>query len=174
MGAALLAYLQSMTAELAKMARDGGFGTLAHIYDLAAMEAQPERLGHLSPYGTQRRFVGLWDWDGINDRMYFDEPLAIYYGLDPEFAAQGMPRLVFRSRIFPDDVSRVMKAVEHALGGQGTYSTECRIIDATGGLRWVYQKGLVQRDGQGRSVRFNGVTFDITGEKCPMLDAALH
>ena len=171
---ALLNYLESMAAELAHMARDGGYGTLAYIYEMAAVEANPVRLKQLSYASMQRQFFGLWDWDSVNERMYFDEATAKCYGIDPKLAAQGMPRATFRARIYADDVSRVYEAAQRALTGVDRYSVEFRIVDAEGFQRWVHQQGLVQRDADGRAVRFNGVTFDITGEKCSVLDASLH
>ena len=66
------------------------------------------------------------------------------------------------------------EAAHRALTGVDRYSIDFRIIDAEGCLRWVHQQGHVQRDETGRALRFNGVTFDITGEKCSVQDASLH
>ena len=90
MKASLLNYLENMAVELAHMARDGGYGTLAYIYDMAAVEANPIRLMQISAASAQRRFVGLWDWDGVNDRMYFDAPVAEYYGIN-RMLKKGLP-----------------------------------------------------------------------------------
>jgi PAS domain-containing protein len=174
MSASLLGYLQSMASELAHMARDGGYGTLAYIYEMAVIEASPARLWQVSPAGVQRQFVGLWDWDGINERMYFDEATAKCYGIDPELAANGMPSGTFRARIYADDAERVHAAAVQALESTGNFGAEFRIVDAEGCLRWIYQQGRVQRDAEGRAVRFNGVTFDITAEKCLLSEASLH
>lgn len=174
MKASLLNYLENMAVELAHMARDGGYGTLAYIYDMAAVEANPIRLMQISAASAQRRFVGLWDWDGVNDRMYFDAPVAEYYGINPELAASGLPRTTFRASIYIDDAARVQEAVQQALSGAGDFGVEFRLVDAAGCLRWVYQQGRVQRDQEGRAVRLNGVTFDITGEKCAVPEASLH
>ncbi len=85
-----------------------------------------------------------------------------------------MPRTTFRASIYIDDAARVQEAVQQALSGAGDFGVEFRLVDAAGCLRWVYQQGRVQRDQEGRAVRLNGVTFDITGEKCAVPEASLH
>ena len=73
---------------------------------------------------------------------------------------------MWRARIHPEDLDRVMAARKSALKTRGLYSPEHRIIRADNGeIRWVAPFARFIHDEQGQAVRFVGVDFDITERK---------
>ncbi len=70
------------------------------------------------------------------------------------------------SRIHPDDVDRVMAAVEaHFEGRTPFFSEEYRVLCKDGSWRWIADRGLARRDTDGWVVRMAGSEIDITDRK---------
>jgi two-component system sensor histidine kinase UhpB len=73
---------------------------------------------------------------------------------------------MWRSRIHPDDLDRVMKARQSALETKGLYNPEHRIVRADNGeIRWVAPFARYIYNDAGAAIRFAGVDFDITESK---------
>src|SRR5205085_9701821 len=45
------------------------------------------------------------------------------------------------------------------------FQVEFRLVRPSGEVRWCYGAGIISRDADGRAVRMNGVTVDITERK---------
>jgi PAS domain S-box-containing protein len=106
--------------------------------------------------------IGTWDWDIVADRVRTSEQFARLYGIDPDAAAAGLPVEEYVNGIHPDDRAEVRRQIEEAVRTGGDYRAEYRIRGRDGDVRWVIARGRCLRDGEGRPVRFPGVTFDIT------------
>ena len=110
-------------------------------------------------------FVGTWDWDIPNDLVYSDARFATLYGVDPERAAAGVPIAEFTRTFHPDDQERVTREVARAVKTGEPYASEYRLIQRDGTIRWVFARGRAYQDEAGRTVRFPGVTVDISESK---------
>lgn len=106
--------------------------------------------------------VGVWDWDLVADRVRTDARFARLYGVDPELAEQGGPIAAFFSHIHPDDAARVRAEIEQAIRSGDRFSSEYRLVDGGGRIRWVTAQGRCSHDAEGRPVRFPGVSFEVT------------
>lgn len=74
----------------------------------------------------------------------------------------------FLKVLHPDDRARSKGLVLEAIEGKngGSYENEFRIINqADGKVRWMRSKGKANFDGEGKAIRFTGVTKDITVRK---------
>ena len=73
---------------------------------------------------------------------------------------------VTRSRVFEEDQASVAAAIADAIAGRRDYDVTFRTWTSHGdGLRWVRGIGRVTRDVEGRPVRFDGITLDVTPQK---------
>ncbi len=106
--------------------------------------------------------VGTWDWDVQADRLVADERFARIYGVDPERARAGAPLAEFFGRIHEADTERLEVAVAAALESGEPFAEEYRLVAPDGAVRWVLAQGRCILDGDGRPLRFPGITFDIT------------
>lgn len=109
--------------------------------------------------------IGAWDWDIPEDRVIADESFARLYGVDPDLARQGAGLAEFFSVIHPDDIHRVRRKIDEAIGSGSLFSEEYRLIQPSGEHRWVLASGKVIADEQGQATRLPGVSFDITTRK---------
>jgi PAS domain S-box-containing protein len=106
--------------------------------------------------------VGTWDWDIVADRVYADERFARIYGVDPALARDGTGIAEFFTRIHPDDLGPTQTLIAQAIATGDLFSTEYRLIQDDGTIRWVSAEGRVSFAKDGSPVRFPGVTLDVT------------
>lgn len=112
------------------------------------LEAQ--RIGHM----------GHWEWEVDSGRLVWSPEIYRLFGLDP----QGEPLTYegFLTRVHPDDRERVVRAVEAALAGDEPYHVVHRIRMPDGSVRYMEERGAVERDDDGRPVRMVGTVQDVT------------
>ncbi len=69
-------------------------------------------------------------------------------------------------RIHPEDVGRLLDAVEAALAGRlDRIDCQYRMRHASGDWVWIWHRGVVARDVGGRAVKLTGAFLDITAQK---------
>jgi len=107
---------------------------------------------------------GMWDWDVRNDEIYNSERLAAFLGFEAGqttiTAEQWQSHIVEEDR---DIFQAGMRA--HLKGETAFYSTEFRVIDGNGEVRWVHHRGLGLRGDDGQVYRMAGSMGDITERK---------
>jgi PAS domain S-box-containing protein len=106
--------------------------------------------------------VGVWDGDLVAGLVYGDANFARIYGVDPEFAARGVPRGGYFQHIHPDDLPAVEDEIKRLFAGALDYANEHRILRPDGSIRWVLTRGRLVRDAGGAPLRFAGISVDIT------------
>lgn len=72
---------------------------------------------------------------------------------------------LFYARIHPDDRERTRTAVTAAVEGGDGYDIEYRTVSPCGEHRWLRAKGRAYMGPDGRPVRFDGITIDISRQK---------
>jgi PAS domain S-box-containing protein len=107
--------------------------------------------------------IGTWVWEIGEDRVYADERLAAFFGLDAEQAADGLPLVDYLASIHPDDRERVAAAIGAAVESGSVYEAEYRVRGGDGRERWVLARGRVECDRDGNPRRFPGALSDVTG-----------
>ena len=93
-----------------------------------------------------------------------DRNLAALYGFDDEKKLNDDP-VLRRQLIHPDDLAAVGGAEAQALRTGVLPSTEFRIVQPDGTLRWVARRGKIHFDAAGRPVLMAGVLIDVTAQK---------
>lgn len=119
---------------------------------------------------------GIWDWDLATDRVYFSPRWYRMFNIDT-VVTEGSPELWF-SRVHPDDMAGLSKALEAHLGGQTAhFEHEFRVLtDATEPM-WTLARGVAVRDADGRACRIAGSMSDISDRKSTealLVHEALH
>jgi len=108
---------------------------------------------------------GTWDWDLNTNEIYFDHR---YYEM-AGYSIDEFPHCFeeFQKRVHPDDIAGVMKSVENHLKGESErFIVEFRFKTKQGSWMWILGIGLiVERDKNGKPLRFVGTHTDITDKK---------
>lgn len=109
--------------------------------------------------------VGTWRTSQTIQHYVTDEIAAVFFGLDPRQAAEGLP-LLYNSRavhpadrgLFHDKVNRVE---EHG----GLFVIEYRTMPLGDALRWVLMRGRYEQDPVTGEMQGKGIIIDITESK---------
>lgn len=72
----------------------------------------------------------------------------------------------FSSMVHPDDLERVAAEVrEYTSAGIDRFQQEYRLIARDGGIRWIDDRTVVERDNKGKITHYQGIVLDITERK---------
>jgi signal transduction histidine kinase len=109
--------------------------------------------------------VGSWDWDVVADRVTADPAFARLYGVDPAAAQAGASLDRFFTAMHPADGPRVQAEIAAAIASGDPFESDYRLMQPDGRARWVAARGRATLDGEGRAIRFPGISFDIDARK---------
>ena len=108
--------------------------------------------------------AGLWDWDMINDTVYFSTQWKAMLGysdaeIPNDFAG-------WRMLWHPEDAVRIDAAINDYLTGKTpVYEIEHRLRHKDGSWHWILTRGEIAKDALGNAVRWTGTNIDITNLK---------
>ncbi|HEY4271620.1 MAG TPA: PAS domain S-box protein, partial [Candidatus Udaeobacter sp.] len=106
--------------------------------------------------------LGVWEVDIPMERMWVSDKLRELFQLSRE---SDITFVEFEQRVHPEDRAARHHAVQRAIGAQGAYEIECRILLPDGRIRWIGGRGRCLPEGDGKSNRLLGVSMDITERK---------
>ncbi|WP_455222127.1 PAS domain S-box protein [Kaarinaea lacus] len=112
--------------------------------------AEAQRIAH----------VGNWVWDIPADRLYWSDEIYRIFGRDPGQSDASYEEFI--TAIHPDDREKVKHAVDAAIHDNASYTIDHRIVLPGGGVRYVHERGAVQRDTAGEPIRMLGTVHDIS------------
>jgi PAS domain S-box-containing protein len=107
--------------------------------------------------------LGLWFADLPLERLEWNPQCKEQFGL-PADAIVTID--TFYARLHPADRARARQAIDEALAEARTCDLEYRVVTDGDTVRWIRFLGCVFRDAAGRPRRFDGVTVDVTAQKC--------
>ena len=107
---------------------------------------------------------GIWDWDARTNRLFYADRCKEILGHQPEEIGDSREEWV--SRCHPEDLHRVLQAIEeHKQGRTPFYNETQRLRCKDGSYKWVRSRGKVIRDESDQIVRMIGAMADIHVEK---------
>jgi len=106
----------------------------------------------------------IFDWDAVNDRVWWSEDVGTVFGYDsPSFAPALQDWL---GLIHPDDRDRIRASVDEAMQGGGEkWTAEYRFRRKDGAYTDVHSNVMVTRDPGGTVIRAIGAMIDVTEKK---------
>ncbi len=122
------------------------------------LRASEERLSLAVAAGSVATLI----WDVVEDRLVGDERLAFYLDVDVAETLRGAPLPRFLAAVHEEDRARVAASISQAVERGGDCVIECRVRAADHQPRWIRLRGRVERDADGKSVRFPGALVDIS------------
>jgi PAS domain S-box-containing protein len=107
---------------------------------------------------------GIWDWNPVTNQVFFSARWKEMLGYADDEIGNDLEE--WSSRVHPEDLDRVMAAVQAHLQGQTSlYSTEHRMRCKDGSYKWILDRGQAQWDAEGNPVRVVGSHTDISDRK---------
>lgn len=108
----------------------------------------------------------VWDWDLKTGEIYRDQRgLKKVYGMEDNEPVKYIDKLL--ALIHADDRQRVRSAIDEIISGnrKDNFEFEYRMSRQDGGYSYVYDRGIIMRDPQGKPYRIIGAAQDITDRK---------
>ncbi len=106
--------------------------------------------------------LGYWQLNIETGDLFWSTEVYKIWGLSknikPNFE-------LFTSTIHPDDIDAFMKAQNAALTGGIELNIEHRIVLKNGTVKWVHEKGKLQKDSAKKNILLDGTVQDITERK---------
>lgn len=151
--------LQTDDQELLQLAVNTIAWAIENQRDKHNLESHLERLRRGQHYAN----IGTWDWNIQTGELFWTESISPLFGygvgeLDTSYDN-------FLAAVHPDDRERVNQAVVDCVEKGAKYDIDHRVVWPDGSVRWVNEKGDVQRDANGKPLKMLGVVQDIQRTK---------
>lgn len=140
-------------------------GRVAHILFSSVLASGDP----LHPEAEDLRFaledahIGTWSMDITTGKVHRSDEIRLIYGFDDY-----TPRTIqsWLDRIHADDRARVLAELEARLTSTETkFSQDFRIVHPERGVRWILDLGRICRDSDGKALRLDGFSVDVTDQK---------
>jgi PAS domain S-box-containing protein len=140
---------------------------VSHYTDVTNQRADHVRLVHLNrrlELAARAGGIGVWEWDALTQRCFWDRSTLEIYGVRPEdFTGT---REDWINRLHPEERASAIARVVTAMAGGDQYEHEFRILRASDGAERIVQtRGIIERDATGRVHRIIGTERDVTAER---------
>jgi two-component system, cell cycle sensor histidine kinase and response regulator CckA len=107
--------------------------------------------------------IGSWDCDLVSGQRHCSKQYSRLYGHP---AGQPAPSHEnWLQSIHPEDRARVQEELSRAMQGTARYESEFRVVWPDGTVHWLFGKGEVLRDSDGRAISILGVNMEISERK---------
>ena len=107
--------------------------------------------------------IGTWDWNIQTGELFWTERIAPLFGYPTGELATSYDN--FLAAVHPDDRQGVINAVNACIERDVPYAIEHRVVWPDGTVRWLQERGGVQRDASGKPLQMLGVVQDIDDRK---------
>ena len=106
---------------------------------------------------------GLWDWNLIDNTLYFSPRWKEMLGYKDDELEDSFD--TWQSRVHPDDLNQVLGDIESCIDDkEKVFENKHRLQHKEGHWVWIYDRGKVQRDVEGKAIRMIGTHTDLTTE----------
>jgi len=147
-----------------------GGGIISTYTDVTEQRAAEESLRQSEErYALATRASASWiyEWDVPTGALYLPEPPAAFAWLPMGEATSE----AWVARIHGDDVAGYRaRLIDYFKGRAPQIEHEYRVLDATGAVHWVLERGIGVRGPDGRMIKVIGALSDITQRKLTELE----
>ncbi len=105
--------------------------------------------------------IGNWSHDLVTGNKEWSDEIYRILGVEKQ---EPSVELIL-SCLHPDDRDLFLKTLEHAHKYEDTFDIDIRVIHPDGSIRYIHDRGQIQRDGFGTPLRMMGTIQDITLRK---------
>lgn len=106
----------------------------------------------------------IWDWDLVSNNLWWSDGFMTTFGY---LASEIKPSVEsWKSRIHPDDLSRISDTIQHAIDtGVESWTAEYRFLRHDGSFAIVQDNACILRDAGGQGIRMTGGMRDLTDQR---------
>lgn len=140
-------------------------GTVQDISDRIAIERAITKNESRNQMIMKIANDGIWDWHLDTNLVVFDERYYSMAGYEKDEFPYTFEE--WEKRVHPDDITHATNSFQAYLDGNSrNFETDFRFLCKNNSYMWIKTKGkVVERDEQGKPLRFIGTHSDITVQK---------
>jgi len=142
----------------------GHFGVQHDVTDKRKMEREIRESEDRYNRAISGTGAGLWDWDMVTNTVYFSPQWKKMLGYEDHEIPNDFSG--WRMLWHPDEVASNEKDVNDFLEGTSkVYEVEHRLLCKDGSWHWILTRGDIEKDANGKPIRWTGTNIDITERK---------
>ncbi len=142
----------------------GYFGTYTDITDRKHVEQTLQRNNEWFKLVSQATQDAIWDWDLLTNQITWNEGIYALFSYQRQDVDSNASWWV--EHLHPEDRDRVIQGLHAVIdSGQVHWADEYKYLTGDGGFKFVYDRGFVLHDEQGKPVRMIGSMQDLTERK---------
>ena len=100
-----------------------------------------------------------WEWDLITDDVKYSSNVESVYGWHVDSNES------FYKHVHADDIPMIKRAYEESIRMGTAHEFDFRLIQPDGAIRWISSRATPVREFDGRTIKFVGISMDITSRK---------
>ncbi|WP_397448616.1 response regulator [Pseudomonas sp. NA-150] len=108
--------------------------------------------------------LGIWSWNLSDGTVQWNDQMFEIYGYSPAEVGTALTFELWSSRVHPEDVDNVKKAIDAVLDDRQNFLPSFRVVLPDGRVRHVETGVRVQRDSWGTPVLMTGINHDVTAQ----------
>ena len=103
----------------------------------------------------------VWDWNLSSNALWWNESYQTLFGYSPDEISPGIES--WKANIHPDDANRVWSGIQQTIALKvRAWSDEYRFRRRDGSYAWIFDRGYLILDAQGKPTRMIGAMQDIS------------
>jgi len=114
---------------------------------------------------TEATNDAIWDWDIVNGTFYRSKAIERIFG---KYASKSLSDKDFwKDNFHPEDLDRIQNSIDQAIADPqcDRWEQEYRVFNVHGKIRYIIDRGVIVRNGDGKAVRMVGAMTDISEQK---------
>src|SRR5208282_4136910 len=111
---------------------------------------------------THAANLGIWVRDLVRNEVWATDKWRELLGFAK---SERIDLHGFLQKLYPEDREAVSQTLAKALGSDGGYEMEYRVVLPDGRMRWIASRGRIECDAAGKPVLARGASLDITTRK---------
>ena len=128
----------------------------------AALQESERRLG----VALVASEMSVWEWNLVTQRIHWSADTARRLGRDPaRLDDEACSVAEMLAHVHRDDRDGLLAAHDEALHVSGIFQAELRLFGYDGRQRWVRERAVLERAGDGSPLRLLGTLVDISGQR---------
>jgi two-component system sensor kinase FixL len=146
----------------------GYIGSCLDITELLRKEEALREFEERVVLAAEAAHLGVWELDTATNDVWMSDSARALFQFDSQMPLNDA---ALQNRVHPEDRALRDSTIKRAIGTQGEYEIEYRLLLPDGNLRWIHGRGRCVTRESGKGTRLIGVSIDITPQKLAETEA---
>jgi PAS domain S-box-containing protein len=146
----------------------GYIGSCLDITELLGKEEALREFEERVVLAAQAAHLGVWELDTATNDVWMSDSARALFQFDSQMPLNDA---ALQNRVHPEDRELRDSTIKRAIGTQGEYEIDYRLLLPDGNLRWIHGRGRCVTRESGKGTRLIGVSIDITPQKLAETEA---